>query len=53
MGESTLSRLIKNKYMDTPIGTIKIQDNLSDIWSGNLEKLSDQKKRIINVFLPN
>ncbi len=29
MGESTLSRLIKNKYMDTPIGTIKIQDLFS------------------------
>jgi hypothetical protein len=29
MGESTLSRLIKNKYMDTPIGTVKIQDLFS------------------------
>jgi RNA polymerase sigma-54 factor len=26
IGESTLSRLIKNKYMETPIGIIKIQD---------------------------
>jgi RNA polymerase sigma-54 factor len=25
IGESTLSRLIKNKYMETPIGIIKIQ----------------------------
>jgi DNA-directed RNA polymerase specialized sigma54-like protein len=29
IGESTLSRLIKNKYMETPIGTIKIQDLFS------------------------
>ncbi len=29
MGESTLSRLIKNKYMDTPIGTLSIQDLFS------------------------
>ena len=29
IGESTLSRLIKNKYMETPIGIIKIQDLFS------------------------
>ncbi|AYQ57689.1 hypothetical protein MS2017_2031 [Bathymodiolus thermophilus thioautotrophic gill symbiont] len=29
IGESTLSRLIKNRYMDTPIGTIRIKDLFS------------------------
>lgn len=34
MGESTLSRLIKDKYMDTPIGVISIQD----LFSANIGK---------------
>jgi RNA polymerase sigma-54 factor len=34
IGESTLSRLIKNKYMETPIGIIKIQD----LFSANVGK---------------
>lgn len=48
IGESTLSRLIKNKYIDTPIGTIKIQDLFSASVGQNSSK--SVKQMIIEII---
>ncbi len=48
MGESTLSRLIKDKYMNTPIGVISIQD----LFSANVGKHASKsiQHKIIQII---
>jgi RNA polymerase sigma-54 factor len=48
MGESTLSRLIKDRYMNTPIGVIKIKDLFSSSVGNHASK---SVKQIISEII--